>query len=77
MAIQISITGLTTQQQQEVGNAFDIIQGRQDAGLTKAQWVERCIIRYIKAVVKGARRQAHETTLATEQAAVDVEYPEI
>lgn len=76
MAIQISVTGLTTQQQQDVGNAFDIISGRTEAGLTKAQWVERCLLRHIKAVVKGWKRQAHETTLAGENAAVDAEYPE-
>ncbi len=77
MAIEISITGLTTQQQQDIGNAFDATaEGRTQAGLTKAQWVERCLLRHIKAVVKGWKRQQHETTLAGEQTQVDVDFPE-
>lgn len=76
MAIQISITGLTAQQLADVGNAFDSIDGRTEAGLTKAQWVERLLLRHIKAVVKGWKRQLHETPLALEQAAVDAEYLE-
>jgi len=77
MAIQISITGLTTQQQQDIGNAFDeTIKGRTEAGLTKAQWVERCLLRHIKAVVKGWKRQTEEAIIATQQAQVDADYPE-
>lgn len=75
MAIQIQISGLTTQQQQDVGNAFDeTIKGRDEAGLTKAQWVERQLLIFIKSVVKGWKRKAHETTLAGEQAQVDSDY---
>jgi hypothetical protein len=73
MAINITITGLTTQQQLDVANAFDqTIEGR--GSLTKAQWVERQMLLYIKAVVKGWKRQAHESTLATEQTQVDTDY---
>ena len=75
MAIRISITGLTTQQQQDVGAAFDeTIQGRTEAGLTKAQWVERQLLIFIKSVVKGWKRGAHEATLAGEQAQIDIDY---
>lgn len=75
MAIQISVTGLTTQQQQEVANAFDeTIAGRTAAGLTKAQWVERQLLIFMKSVVKGWKRKTHETTLAGEQAQVDADY---
>lgn len=76
MAIQITITGLTTQQQTDVGNAFDIIPGRADAGLTKSQWVERQLIRHIKNVVKGWKRQADEQALSNVLAQVDLDYPE-
>lgn len=76
MAIQITITGLTAQQLIDVGNAFDAIPGRVEAGLNKAQWAERLLLRHIKAVVKGWKRQAHETTLSVEQAAIDLEYQE-
>ncbi len=78
MAIQISITGLTQQQQTDIGNAFDeTIAGRTDAGLTKAQWVERCLLRHIKAVVKGWKRKAHETALMAEHVQVDADFPEV
>ncbi len=75
MAINISITGLTTQQQQDVGNAFDqTIQGR--GPLTKAQWVERCLLRYIKGIVMNTKRQTRDATLVADQAQVDLDYPE-
>ena len=77
MAIEISITGLTAQQQQDIGNAFDeTIHGRTEAGLTKAQWVERILLRHIKNVVKGWKRKAHEDAIATEQAKVDSDFLE-
>lgn len=76
MAIQISITGLTTQQQQDIANAFDAIPGRLDAGLTKAQWVERLLLRHIKNVVKGWKRGIEENIIASQQAQVDLDYPE-
>lgn len=74
MAISITVTGLTAPQAVEVGNAFDSIPGRTEAGLTKAQWVERQLLLFIRSVVKGARRQVHETTLNGEQAQVDTDY---
>lgn len=75
MAIQIQVTGLTAQQQQDVGSAFDeTIKGRDEAGLTKAQWVERQLLNFMKSVVKGWKRKAHETTLAGEQAQIDADY---
>lgn len=77
MAINITITGLTTQQQQDVGNAFDqIYPGRIEAGLTKAQWVERNLIRIIKGAVIGMKRRTYEAQLATDQTQVDTDYPE-
>jgi hypothetical protein len=77
MAIEITITGLTAEQADAVKDAFDAtISGRIESGLTKAQWVERCLLRHIKAVVKGWKRRQHETTLAGEQAQVDVDFPE-
>lgn len=78
MAIEIQITGLTVQQQQDIGNAFDeTIRGRTEAGLTKAQWVERQLLRHIKAVVKGWKRGIHEAQIHTEQAQVDADFPEV
>lgn len=75
MAIQIQVTGLTVQQQQDVGNAFDeTISGRTEAGLTKAQWVERQLLLFIRGVVKDWKRKAHETTLVGEQNQVDTDY---
>lgn len=75
--ITINIDGLTAQQAQDIGNAFDqTISGRTEAGLTKAQWVERCLLRHIKAVVKGWKRRAHEDAIATEQAQVDADFLE-
>lgn len=75
MAINISASGLTTQQQQDVANAFDdIFSGRAESGLTKAQWVERQLLIFMRGVVKEWKRKAHETTLAGEQAQVDAEY---
>lgn len=75
MAIQIQSTGLTTQQQQDLGNAFDeVIAGRVEAGLTKAQWVERQTLLFWRSVVKGWKRKAHETAIAGEQAQIDSEY---
>lgn len=75
MAIQIQVTGLTTQQQQDVANAFDeMIDGRLASGMTKAQWVERQLLLFMRSVVKGWKRKQHETTLAGEQAQVDSDY---
>ena len=77
MAINISVTGLTPQQQQDVGDAFDqTISGRTALGLTKAQWVERNMIRFMKSVVKGWKRQTEEAVIATQQAQIDADYPE-
>ena len=76
MATGIQITGLTPEQQQDIGNAFDIISGRDELGLTKGQWVELCLIRHIKSVVKGWKRKAHEDALRTEQAQVDADFLE-
>lgn len=75
MAIQIQVSGLTTQQQQDVANAFDeTINGRTEQGYTKAQWVERQLLLFMRSVVKGWKRKAHETTLAGEQAQVDSDF---
>lgn len=75
MAIQISVTGLTVQQQQDVGNAFDeTIAGRDLSGLTKAQWVERQLLLFIRNVVKGWKRKGHEAQIVTEQAQVDTDF---
>ena len=74
MAIQIQVSGLTPQQQQDVGDAFDKFLGRQAAGLTKAQWVERQLLIFMKNVVKTWKRQSHETDLATEAAQIDSDY---
>jgi hypothetical protein len=77
MAIGIDVTGLTAQQADAVKDAFDAtINGRTESGLTKAQWVERCLLRHIKAVVKGWKRQQHETVLHGEQQQVEIDFPE-
>ena len=76
MAIGVSITGTTAGQNSTIGDAFDMIPGRTELGLTKAQWVERLLVRHIKAVVKGYRRSVHEASIATEQTQVDVDFPE-
>ena len=79
MAIQISISGLTAQQGADVKDAFDETIARTsslDVALTEAQWVERCLIRFVKSVVKGWKRRGHDITLAAEQAQVDIDYPE-
>ena len=75
MAIQISITGLTTQQQQDVADAFDAV-GSRPAGTTKQQWVQLQLLRFLKSVVKGWKRSAQEVIISTQQAQIDIDYPE-
>jgi hypothetical protein len=79
--IEITITGLTQQQRIDIGDAFDEtiggpMNGRPE-GMTKARWVEVCLIRHIKAVVVGWKRGVHETAIAAERAQIDSEYPEV
>lgn len=85
MAIQIQITGLTTQQAQDLGNAFDeTIAGRLTAGpvdaegkptsLTKAQWVEFCLKRFLRDVVKGWKRKGYEATISQAQSQVEADF---
>ena len=75
MAINITITGLTTQQSQDVGNAFDqTIAGRADSGMNKSQWVERQLLIFIKSVVKGWKRQGYEAQLTVDQTQIDTDY---
>lgn len=75
MAIQIQISGLTQQQQQDIGDAFDqTLRGRADSGLTKAQWVEFQLIVFMRSVVKGWKRSQHEAQIKVEQAQVDSDF---
>lgn len=73
MAIGIDITGATTQQRQDIGDAFDaLVPGR--GSLTKAQWAERCVLEFIKNKVKGYKRQAHQAAIDATEAQVDSEF---
>ncbi len=79
MAITITISGLTAQQLSDVKDAFDATAPRRgaDLSLTKAQWVERCLLRHIKAVVKGWKRKQSEAALDAVRAQVDLDFPEV
>jgi hypothetical protein len=47
-----------------VANSFDsAFPGRQAAGMTKAQWVKKCIADYIKAVVRREERRSAEAAI--------------
>jgi hypothetical protein len=74
MAVDIQITGLTAQQLIDIRDAFVATQGPVPAGLTQSQFTKLCILRYIKAVVKGWKRSSHETSISTENAAVETAY---
>ena len=75
MPIDITITGLTQQQQQELGEAFDKkFEGRLEAGLSKAQWVKLHVFRYIKGVVKSVRQQTYREQIETSNADVETSY---
>lgn len=73
MAIGIAVTGLTTQQQQDLGNAADMIPGRVALGLTKAQWVERLTLLYYKNLLKDWKRQTRQQTLTAAKTASNAE----
>lgn len=75
MPIDIDITGTTAQQNQDIGDAFDqTIAGRAEAGMTKAQWVKFHMKLFMRNVVKGWKRKAHEDAIATEQNQVDTDF---
>ena len=71
MAVSITITGLTVQQQIDIRDAFVATQGPVPSGLTQAQFAQLCLLRYIKAVVKGWKRNTHEVQMQTENADVE------
>ena len=71
MAVDITITGLTAQQLIDIRDAFVATQGPVPAGLTQSQFTKLCILRYIKAVVKGWKRNTHEVQMQTENADVE------
>jgi hypothetical protein len=74
MAVSISATGLTNQQKMDLADAFIATQGPFPEGMTKAQIVSLCTLRFWKAVVKGWKRRGHETSISTENAAVEAEF---
>jgi hypothetical protein len=74
MAVSISATGLTNQLKTDVADALIATQGPFPEGMTKAQIVSLCTLRFWKAVVKGWKRSGHETSISAENAAVETAY---
>lgn len=74
MAVTITATGLTTQQKIDLADAFEATQGPRPEGMTKAQFVSLCTLRFWKAVVKGWRRSSHESLIKAETSAVESEF---
>ena len=74
MAVTVTATGLTNQQKIDLADAFEATQGPRPDGMTKAQFVSLCTLRFWKSVVKGWKRGAHESAAALEAAQVEAEY---
>lgn len=77
MAVSITATGLTNQQKADLADAFEATQGPRPEGMTKAQYVSLCTLRFWKAVIKGWKRSSHEASIVADYTQVDIDYPEI
>jgi hypothetical protein len=76
MAVDITITGLTAQQNQDIVAAFVATQGPPPEGMSNVRFSKLCLLRFIKAVVKGWKRDIQEAVIRTESAQVDTDYTE-
>ena len=74
MAVDITITGLTNQQLIDIRDAFVATQGPVPEGITQSQFTKLCILRFIKAVVKGWKRGIHEVAVASESSQVETDF---
>ena len=65
---------ITQQQGQRIVQAFVTTMGPPPEGVNNGPFVEACLRKFIKSVVKGADRRTVEETLSTTNAATDAEF---